>query len=61
MAEKTIQYPRSINDIPPWRQRELEADLIWFSRYRPSERLAYIEREWEETVRFIERFRLDKR
>ncbi len=61
MADETITYPRSLDDIPLWRQRELEADLVWFSRYPPSERLAYIDREWEETLRFIERFRQEKR
>lgn len=61
MAGKTIAYPKSIDDIPLWRQRELEADLLWFSKYPPSKRLAYIDREWEQTERFIQRFSLEKR
>ena len=61
MANKTIAYPRSLDDIPLWRQRELEEDLLWFSRYTPSKRLAYIEREWEQTARFIDRFSLERR
>ena len=61
MADKTIVYPRSIDDIPLWRQRELEADLLWFSGYPPTKRLAYIDREWEQTQRFIQRFSLEKR
>jgi hypothetical protein len=61
MAERTILYPRSLEDIPRWRQRELEADLLWFSRYSPSKRLAYIDREWEQTERFIQKFSLERR
>ena len=59
MADKTIVYPRSIDDIPLWRQRELEADLLWFSGYPPSK--LSIDREWEQTQRFIQRFSLEKR
>ena len=55
---KDIQYPASLRDIPRWRQRELEENLRWFSRYPPAKRLAYIDREWEETQHFIRRYRL---
>ena len=61
MRNKTIAYPRSLGDISLERQSELEENLLWFSRYTPSKRLAYIEREWEQTARFIERFSLERR
>ncbi|MGB9627240.1 MAG: hypothetical protein ACPL6D_01150 [Thermodesulfobacteriota bacterium] len=56
MALKKIVYPKSLKDIPLWRRRELEEDLLWFSRFLPAERLRYIDREWEETQEFIKRF-----
>jgi len=45
---KRIIYPKSLKDIPLWRQRQLAQDLLWFSRFSPVERLQYIDREWEE-------------
>ena len=56
MTLKKITYPKELNDIPKWRQAQLKADLLWFRKYPPSMRLKYIEREWEETKKFIDRF-----
>jgi hypothetical protein len=60
MPERKIRYPKSLRDIPRWRQKELAENLLWFFRYTPSERLAYIDREWEETRKFIEKYELTK-
>jgi hypothetical protein len=38
MASKKIVYPKTLKDIPLWRQRQLEEDLLWFSRFSPSQR-----------------------
>jgi hypothetical protein len=55
-GKKAIIYPRSLKDIPLWRRRQLAEDLLWFSKYSPVERLEYVDREWEQTQRFIETF-----
>jgi hypothetical protein len=60
MALKKIVYPKSLKDIPLWRRNELEENLLWFLRFSPTERLKYIEREWEETQEFIKRFGFKK-
>jgi len=56
MALKKIVYPKSLKDIPLWRQRQLEEDLLWFSKFSPAERLRYIDLEWEEIQNFIDKF-----
>jgi hypothetical protein len=56
MPHKKIVYPKSLRDIPLWRQRQLTQDLLWFSKYSPTERLNYIDREWEEIQTFINKF-----
>jgi hypothetical protein len=56
MAAKEIKYPDSLKDLPLWRRRELEENILWFSGFSPSKRLAYIDREWQETQDFIQRF-----
>jgi hypothetical protein len=58
---KKIVYPKSLKDIPVWRQRLLAQDLLWFSKFSPCERLRYIDREWEEIQIFINKFGLKKR
>jgi hypothetical protein len=60
MATTKISYPRSLKDIPRWRQRQLEAELLWFSRFSPCERLRYIDQEWEEIQEFIKKFGIRK-
>lgn len=61
MADEKIPYPKSLRDIPRWRQREIEEDLRWFLRFSPSKRLEYIDREWDEARRFIDRFGFKRR
>ncbi len=58
MPRKKIIYPKSLKDIPAWRQRQLAQDLLWFSKFSPCERLRYIDREWEEIQEFIKKFGL---
>ncbi len=60
MARKKIVYPKSLKDIPVWRQRQLAQDLLWFSKFSPVQRLEYIDREWEEIQLFINKFGLEK-
>ncbi len=59
--KKKIIYPKSLKDIPRWRRRELAENLEWFLRFSPVERLRYIDREWEETCTYIEKYSLVKR
>jgi len=61
MAPRKIIYPKSLKDIPLWRQRQLTQDLLWFSKFSPVERLRYIDREWDEIQKFISKFGLKKR
>ena len=56
MAGKRIVYPKSLKDIPLWRRRQITEDILWFSKYTPSERLDYIDREWVEVQDFIRDF-----
>ena len=56
MPSKKIVYPKSLKDIPRWRQRQLAQDLIWFSKFSPAKKLQYIDREWEESQEFIKNF-----
>jgi hypothetical protein len=58
MNSKKILYPKSLKDIPVWRQRQLAQDLLWFSKFSPAERLKYIDREWQEIQAFINEFGL---
>jgi hypothetical protein len=58
MMSKRIVYPKSLKDIPVWRQRQLAQDLLWFSKFSPCERLRYIDREWEEIQIFVNKFGL---
>lgn len=51
-----IKYPETLKDIPKWRQREIEENIRWFLRFTPTQRLEYIDREWEETQKFIEKY-----
>ena len=60
MAGNKIAYPKLLKDIPPWRSRQLAEDLLWFSKFSPSERLKYVDREWTQIQRFIERFGFKK-
>jgi hypothetical protein len=60
MANRKIVYPKSLKDIPVWRQRQLKQDLLWFSKFPPNERIRYIDREWEEIQRFIKKFGLKR-
>jgi hypothetical protein len=56
MAKKRIVYPRSLKDIPLWRRHEIARDILWFGKYPPTERLAHIDREWEDIQDFIRRY-----
>ncbi len=56
MAPLKFKYPKSLKDIPLWRQRQLKEDLLWFLKFSPVERLECIEREWEEIQEFIKKF-----
>jgi hypothetical protein len=58
MAGKRIVYPKSLKDIPLWRRRQITEDILWFSKYTPSQRLDYIDREWVEVQDFIRDFSL---
>jgi hypothetical protein len=60
MIREKIAYPKSLKDIPVWRQRQLAQDLLWFSKFSPCERLRYIDREWEEIQTFVDKFGLKK-
>ena len=60
MASKKIVYPQTLKDIPLWRQRQLEEDLLWFSRFSPAQRLECIDREWKEIQDFIKKFGFEK-
>jgi len=60
MTSRKIVYPKSLKDIPLWRQSQLAQDLLWFSRFSPVERLRYIDQEWEEIQTFIDKFGLKK-
>jgi len=58
MAGKRIVYPKSLKNIPLWRRRQITEDILWFSKYTPSQRLDYIDREWVEVQDFIRDFSL---
>jgi len=60
MPGKKIVYPKSLEDIPRWRQREIAEDLRRFSRYSPTERLDPIDREWREIQEFVAKFGIHK-
>jgi hypothetical protein len=60
MTSVKIVYPKTLKDIPLWRQRQLTHDILWFSKFSPVERLRYIDREWEEVQTFINKFGLKK-
>jgi hypothetical protein len=56
MPRKKIVYPKSLKEIPAWRQRQLAQDLLWFSKFSLCERLRYIDQEWVEIQEFINKF-----
>lgn len=56
-TQNTIKYPSSLKDIPKNRQNEMEANIRWFRRFPPLERLRISEREWEETQIFIKTYK----
>jgi len=60
MALLKIKYPKTLKDIPLWRQRQLKEDILWFSRFSPVRRLECIDREWKEIQDFIKKFGLKK-
>jgi len=60
MTARKIIYPKSLKDIPSWRRREITQDILWFSRFSPADRLAHIDREWEEIQDFIAKFGFHK-
>ncbi len=60
MNPRKIIYPKSLKDIPRWRQRQLSQDILWFSKFSPCDRLRFIDREWEEIQAFINKFGLKK-
>jgi hypothetical protein len=55
-AMKKIIYPKSLGDIPLWRRRQITQDILWFSRFSPTERLEHIDREWAEIQDFVAKF-----
>jgi hypothetical protein len=60
MARLKFNYPKTLKDIPLWRQRQLEEDILWFSRFSPAQRLEIMDREWEEIQGFIKKFGLKR-
>jgi len=60
MTSRKIVYPKSLKDIPLWRQSQLAQDLLWFSRFSTVKRLRYIDQEWKEIQSFIDKFGLKK-
>lgn len=60
MAPLKIKYPKTLKDIPSWRQRQIEQDLRWFLRLSPAQRLECVDREWKEIQEFIRKFGLKK-
>jgi hypothetical protein len=60
MASRKITYPKSLKNIPSWRRREITQELLRFSKYSPSERLRFIDQEWEEVQTFINKFGIRK-
>jgi len=60
MPLRKITYPKSLKDIPLWRRREIAQDLLWFSKYPLSEKLRFVDDEWEEIQNFINKFGLIK-
>jgi len=57
---KTTIYPKSLKDIPSWRRRQITQDILWFTRYSPSERLEFVDREWADIQNFIKNYSLLK-
>ena len=57
---RTIVYPKSLKDIPAWRRRQIAQDIQWFTRYSPTERLDYVDREWAEIQDFIKDYGFHK-
>jgi len=60
MGLRKITYPRSLQEIPLWRRRQITQDLLWFSKFSPAQRLQCIDREWDEIQAFISKFGLKK-
>jgi hypothetical protein len=57
---RTIVYPKSLKDIPAWRRRQIAQDIQWFTRYSPTERLDYVDREWADIQSFIKEYGFQK-
>jgi hypothetical protein len=51
-----ISYPKSVEDIPADRRKELEEELNHFLKFSPCDRLNYVEREWSAFQDYIKRF-----
>ena len=51
-----IRYPKSAEDIPAERRKEMEDDLNHFLKFSPCQRLKYVEREWSDLQDYIKRF-----
>jgi hypothetical protein len=51
-----IVYPKSVQDIPAERVKEMEKDLSHFLSFSPCERLSYLDKEWTELQDYISRF-----
>lgn len=51
-----INYPKSVEDIPADRRKELEEELNHFLKFSPCQRLNYVEREWSAFQDYIKRF-----
>ncbi len=51
-----IYYPKSVEEIPPERRKEIEKELIHFLRFSPCERLRYVEKEWIDFRDYINKF-----
>jgi hypothetical protein len=60
MPSKKIVYPKSLKDIPLWRQRQIKEDILWFSRFSPTRRLECIDQEWKDIQDFIKKFGFKK-
>ncbi|MBN1103564.1 MAG: hypothetical protein JXL84_09155 [Deltaproteobacteria bacterium] len=60
MSPQKNTYPRSWNDIPLWRRREIARDMSWFLKYSPVERLDYVDREWAEIQDFIKKYGFER-
>jgi hypothetical protein len=51
-----IRYPKSIEEIPAERRKELEKEIAHFLKFSPCQRLRYVEREWTALQEYIKKF-----